>query len=105
MVELDAGGALLAEGALDLAIATPGTDRDPAWSADGAEIVFASDFSGIFNIYALNLETRALRQITNTVGGAFSPSVGADGAVVFAAYTAAGFEIRRLHDEGTPGGG
>ena len=82
-------------------IATPGTDRDPAWSADGAEIVFASDFSGIFNIYALDLQTRQLRQITNTIGGAFSPSVGSDGEVVFTAYTAAGFEIRRLQDEGT----
>ena len=82
-------------------IATPGTDRDPAWSADGAEIVFASDFSGIFNIYALDLQTRQLRQITNTIGGAFSPSVGSEGEVVFTAYTAAGFEIRRLQDEGT----
>ena len=83
-------------------IAMPGTDRDPAWSADGAEIVFASDFSGIFNIYSLDLQTRQLRQITNTIGGAFSPSVGAEGEVVFTAYTAAGFEIRRLQDEGTP---
>ena len=106
VVELDADAAgatpLLAEGTFDLAIATPGTDRDPAWSADGTQLVFASDFSGIFNIYALNLETSALRQITNTVGGAFSPSVGSDGEVVFTAYTAAGFEIRRLQDEGTP---
>ena len=83
-------------------IATPGTDRDPAWSADGTELVFASDFSGIFNIYALDLQTRQLRQITNTIGGAFSPSVGPEGEVVFTAYTAAGFEIRRLQDEGTP---
>ena len=102
VVELDAGGDLLTEGIFDLAIATPGTDRDPAWSADGVELVFASDFSGIFNIYALNLETLALRQITNTIGGAFSPSVGLEGEVVFTAYTAAGFEIRQLQDEGTP---
>ena len=102
VVELDAEGELLAERAFELAIATPGTDRDPTWSADGAKLVFASDFSGIFNIYALNLETRALRQITNTVGGAFSPAVGLDGEVIFTAYTAAGFEIRRLRDEGTP---
>ena len=103
VVELDSAATpLLAEGAFDLAIATPGTDRDPAWSADGTELVFASDFSGIFNIYALDLATRGLRQITNTVGGAFSPAVGAAGEVVFAAYTAAGFEIRQLPDEGTP---
>ncbi len=106
VVELGAGGDWAA-GSIELplrgrVIATPGTDRDPAWSADGAELVFASDFSGIFNIYALNLATHALRQLTNTVGGAFSPAVGAEGEVVFAAYTAAGFEIRRLPDEGTP---
>ena len=104
VVELDADAEtpLRAKGTFDLVVATPGTDRDPVWSADGEELVFASDFSGIFNIYALNLETHALRQITNTIGGAFSPAVGSEGEVVFVAYTASGFEIRQLQDEGTP---
>lgn len=100
VVELDADSTDPIGWPLRVGIATPGTDRDPAWSADGTELVFASDFSGIFNIYALHLETRALRQLTNTIGGAFNPSVGPEGEVVFAAYTAAGFEIRRLQEEG-----
>ena len=98
VVEWDAASDSI--GPLRVGIATPGTDRDPAWSADGTELVFASDFSGIFNLYALHLETRALRQLTNTIGGAFSPAVGPAGEIVFAAYTASGFEIRRLQEEG-----
>ncbi len=87
---------------LQVLIATPGTDRDPVWSADGKEIIFSSDFSGIFNIYALNLETRRLRQLTNTLGGAFNPALGPSGEVVFAAYTASGFEIRKVESEDPP---
>lgn len=84
------------------AISTTGTDRDPVWSADGDRIVFASDFSGIFNIYAFYLKTGQMRQLTNVVGGAFNPTVGPAGEVVFAAYTASGFEIRQVAGEGTP---
>ncbi len=87
---------------LQVLIATPGTDRDPVWSVDGKEIMFSSDFSGIFNIYALNLETRRLRQLTNTLGGAFNPSLGPNGEIFFAAYTASGFEIRKVESGDPP---
>ncbi len=83
-------------------IATPGTDRDPVWSADGTQVVFASDYSGIFNVYALDLDTQTLRQITNVTGGAFNPTVGATGEVFFASYTAKGFDIRQVSGEGVP---
>ena len=81
-------------------IATPGTDRDPVWSADGKQVVFSSDYSGIFNVYALDLGTQTLRQITNVIGGAFNPTVGSTGEIFFASYTAKGFEIRHLSGEG-----
>ena len=81
-------------------IATPGTDRDPVWSADGKQVVFTSDYSGIFNVYALDLETQTLRQITNVAGGAFNPTVGSTGDIFFASYTAKGFEIRHLSGAG-----
>ncbi|HIG57309.1 MAG TPA: hypothetical protein EYQ18_25605 [Candidatus Handelsmanbacteria bacterium] len=81
-------------------IATPGTDRDPVWSADGKQVVFTSDYSGIFNVYALDLGTQTLRQITNVIGGAFNPTVGSTGEIFFASYTAKGFEIRHLSGEG-----
>jgi len=54
-------------------------DRDPTWSADGRTLLFVSDRSGIANIYAVDLETEALFQVTNVLGGAFQPSLRADG--------------------------
>ena len=84
------------------AIVSSGTDRDPVWSADGQEIIFSSDLSGIFNIYGFNLNTRKLRQLSNVVGGAFNPTISPTGEITFAAYTAAGFELRRVNGEGTP---
>jgi len=77
-------------------VATPGTDRDPVFAADGGELVFASDVSGIFNVYALDLESGSVEQITNLVGGALNPTVGADGQVAFAAYDVQGYEIRAI---------
>lgn len=38
--------------------------RDPSWSADGKQIAYSSDLSGVENIYALEVATKATRQIT-----------------------------------------
>ena len=97
---------LAVDAALEAAIlvATQGTDRDPVWSADGKEVVFASDISGIFNLYAVDVETRQVRPLTNVAGGALFPSVNPQGAVVFAAYGERGYEIRQVDLEGIPGG-
>jgi len=54
-------------------------DRDPAWSADGRALLFVSDRTGIPNVYAVDLETERLWQVTNVLGGAFQPSLRPDG--------------------------
>ena len=79
---------------IDPVVATSGTDRDPAWSADGERLYFSSDISGIFNIYQINLNDREVGQITNVVGGAFNPTVGDSGRVYFSSYDVNGFQIR-----------
>ena len=86
----------------EVLVATAGTDRDPVFSADGEEVIFASDFSGIFNVYAVDLETRQLRQLTNLKGGGLHPSVDARGTVAFAAYGEDGYGIRKV--DGGEGG-
>ena len=86
----------------EVLVATEGTDRDPVFSADGGEVIFASDFSGIFNIYALDLRTRMVRQLTNLEGGGLHPSVDSRGTVVFAAYGEGGFGIRRIDGRQAP---
>jgi hypothetical protein len=59
--------------------------------------VFASDRSGIFNIYRMDLATRAVTQLTNVIGGAFMPDQAAAGdALVYAQYTGEGYRVARL---------
>ncbi len=77
-------------------VATEGTDRDPVWSADGSKVVFSSDQSGIFNLYAIDVATRQTTMLTNVVGGALNPTVRANGDIAFSAYGSDGYQIRSI---------
>jgi len=83
-------------------VTTAGTDRDPVWSANGEEIIFSSDVSGIFNLYSVGVESGSTRQLTNVVGGAITPDVGADGSVAFASFGAEGYRISLLKEATGP---
>ena len=56
-------------------------DTDPTWSADGRWLVFSSDRTGIYNLFAYRRRYAwsAHRQLTNLVTGAFQPSISPDG--------------------------
>ena len=54
-------------------------DMEPAWAHDGKTLYFDSDRTGITNIYAYDLETKDLWQVTNVLGGAFQPAASPDG--------------------------
>jgi Tol biopolymer transport system component len=78
-------------------IRTEGTDAGPAWSADGRHVLFASDRTGITNLYAHDVASGELRQVTNVLTGAFYPDVSRDGAwIYYSAYHADGFYIERI---------
>jgi hypothetical protein len=69
-------------------------DLNPTFSPDGKTLYFASDRTGIYNIYALDLATRALEQVTNVRVGAVQPTVSADGkTLVYVGYTTLGFDL------------
>jgi Tol biopolymer transport system component len=69
-------------------------ERDARWLPDGSGIVFASDRTGIFNVYSLDLESGRYRQLTNVIGGAFSPDVSPDdGSLVYAGYGGDGYHV------------
>ncbi|HEY6004039.1 MAG TPA: BamA/TamA family outer membrane protein, partial [Anaeromyxobacter sp.] len=57
----------------------------------------------IFNLYAWESETRALRQVTNVELGAFEPDVSPDGkAIAFVTYSKAGYDVATIpFDEAT----
>jgi hypothetical protein len=79
----------------DLEFLVTGDDdsRAARFTGGSATFVFSSDRTGIFNIYEYDLATRQVRQLTNVLGGAFYPTMGAGGTLAYAAYTSGGFKI------------
>ncbi|HUG40717.1 MAG TPA: hypothetical protein VMM12_09535 [Longimicrobiales bacterium] len=89
----------VASGAITPLTADDALDQAPAWTPDGAWVLFWSDRSGIPNLYAAPTgpEAGPLLRVTNVVGGAFDPDVSPDGAwIYFSAYHADGWRIERL---------
>jgi len=74
-------------------IASRADERDPAWLADGSGLVYASDQSGIFNLYHYDLVSGAVEQLTNVVGGAFVPTVGAEGRIIYSGYHSSDYNL------------
>lgn len=69
-------------------------EATPRFSPDGRWVLFSSDRTGIYNVYAHELATGTTFQVTNVVGGAFAPVVSPDGrTLVFVGFTAAGFDL------------
>ncbi len=86
---LDSSGRKIEELMHDRAI-----DSNPAWSADGKIIYFSSDRTGIFNLYAYEFATKKLYQVTNVLGGAFTPTPSPDNkTLVFASYSSRGYDL------------
>jgi hypothetical protein len=72
-------------------------DQQPSFSPDDRRVYFSSDRSGIPNIYAYDLATSVLRQITNVRIGAFMPEVSADGkTLAYVGYGTSGFDLYAL---------
>jgi Tol biopolymer transport system component len=67
-------------------------NRDPAFDNDG-NLIYASDQSGIFNLYRYDFKTNQSVRLTNVLGGAFEPTVDANGNIIYSSYTSSGFKI------------
>lgn len=63
-------------------------------SPDGGKLLFISDRNGINNIYEMNIETRAVRPLTNSLTGVYQLSLSADGTkLAFSSLTQGGFDL------------
>ncbi|HWP09079.1 MAG TPA: BamA/TamA family outer membrane protein, partial [Polyangiaceae bacterium] len=72
-------------------------DQQPSWSPDGKFVYLSSDRSGVPNIYAFELATGALYQVTNVLTGAYMPEPSPDGkTLVYVGYTSRGFDLFAL---------
>ncbi len=63
----------------------------------GDYLVFRGAFSGIDNIYALNLESLEYQRITSSRMGAFTPGLSANGdTLIYADYTSQGYDVVKI---------
>jgi len=76
----------------------PDDSRSAAFTPDGRKILFSSDRTGISNLYALDLASRKIDQVTNVVGGAFTPSTNSKGEIVYSLYTSRGFKLYEMNN-------
>jgi hypothetical protein len=69
-------------------------DGGPSYSPDGRRLYFHSDRTGVMNIYAYELETGMLRQVTNVINGAYQPEPSPDGKwLAYIGYTHEGYDV------------
>ncbi len=71
-------------------------EMDVEWSADGSELFFTADPTGVHNIFAMDLETREVRQITNVISSAQSGILTPEGNLVYNYYSAHGYKVYGL---------
>src|SRR5688572_26514508 len=71
----------------------PAWDRDPAWSADGGRIVFASDRAGSVDLWQIQIANDEVRRLTTAAEQDIEPSVLPDGAIVFARGLGGDFDL------------
>ncbi|HEX2961388.1 MAG TPA: biopolymer transporter Tol [Ignavibacteriales bacterium] len=77
---------------LEYILQTKADERNPVFGRDG-KLYFASDESGIYNLYSMDLKTKKTEQLTNVTGGAFMPAVDNGGNIAYAGYTSNGYKI------------
>lgn len=75
----------------------PHHDNNPCWTPDGKYVLYASDQSGVFNIWAGEVNTGQKWMITNARLGAFTPDVSPGGnELAFSNYTYTGFTLASM---------
>jgi len=70
--------------------------RDAVFADNDSCIVFSSDRSGIFNIYKSSIYDDSTSALTNVLGGAFMPTVSANGDLVYSSYEWKGYKIASI---------
>ena len=69
----------------------------PVWSGDGSYLVYISDETGIFNLFAYDLKEGKNYQVSHLLGGALQPDLSPDGrTILFSSYDSHGFSIAQM---------
>ncbi len=79
-------------------IQTKNDERNAIYNNDG-DLIYASNETGIFNLYKIDKTTQKRSQISNVLGGAFMPTADKDGNIIYAGYNSHGYQIYKLDAE------
>jgi len=82
-------------GNVEYIISTNSDERNPAFDKNG-NLVYASDETGIYNLYQYDFTSKSKKQLTNVLGGAFMPGVADNGDIVYSGYTSNGYKIFKI---------
>ena len=73
-------------------------EAQPKYSRDGKRILFSANYTGIYNIYELHIETGKVNQLTNVVGGAFKPVLDINDQLFYIGYSHLGYDIFKIEN-------
>jgi hypothetical protein len=69
----------------------------PVWSRDGSYLIYVSDETGVFNLFAYDLREGKSYQVSHLLGGALQPDLSPDGrSIIFSRYDSHGFSIAKM---------
>ena len=72
-------------------------ESDPVFSPDGKYVIYSADVNRVYNLYALRLEDGAAFQVTNLLGGAFSPTISfSKQQIIFSGYDSSGYNLYQI---------
>jgi len=86
----------LADGQLSACLNAPHDERNPYFGPQGEWLYYASDSTGIFNIYRKSMTTGKTELLTNVTGGAFMPSVSPKGGILYSLYDKGAYQINMI---------
>ncbi|MTI38061.1 TolB family protein, partial [Fulvivirga lutimaris] len=79
----------------------PSADKYGNWSPDGKSILFASNRTGNFEIYVMNLETKELTQLTNNEYDDIQGDWSINDEIVFTSNRDGDFEVFTMKSDGS----
>jgi len=71
----------------------------PQYSPDGKRIIYSANYTGVYNIYEYDIETKKISRISNVEGGAFKPIFDNNDQIFYLGYTQNGYDIFKFENQ------